>query len=281
MTFTDTTVPAEDGLGDGLGDGLDAVAGTARLTAAVRARETERADRLFGDPYAAALAGDPGRESLAEHGDVPVIPVRTRWYDDAVAGVAQAGVRQFVLLAAGMDTRAYRLPLPADTVVYELDRPELLTLKGRLLSGAEPRCARVPVGVDLAADWTGALRAAGFQPERPACWLVEGLVQYLHEPSVQSLFDRVTGLSAPGSHVLTDIVGRSLLDDPAAAPMLERLRRAGAPWHFATDRPEELFQGRGWQPGIVRVGEAGHALGRWPEPDRTSPAQGYFAHATR
>ncbi|WKX69512.1 SAM-dependent methyltransferase [Streptomyces sp. XD-27] len=276
---------------------LDPVARTARLTAAARARESARDDRLFDDPLAAVLAGDTGRALLAPLGDASVIAVRTRFFDDAVTRLFRTGtdtgtdLRQLVLLAAGMDTRAYRLDLPADTVLFELDRPELLDLKARLLAGVPapapvPRCIRRTVGVDLADDWPAALAAAGFHPHRPTCWLAEGLTPYLEESAVHRLLDRITALSAPGSHLLTDFVGRSLLESPRARPMLEALARSGAAWHFGTEEPELLLGDRNWRAEVTRVAVAGRAMGRRPDSvdaERTAPdaPQGYFVHGSR
>lgn len=263
-------------------DALDPVAGTARLTAAARAAESERADRLFDDPLAATLAGEPGRALLAQIGELAVIPVRTHYFDARFEQIADGGVRQFVLLAAGMDTRAYRLPLPDGTALYELDRPELCRLKGSLLDDAPlPRCTRTPVGVDLAGDWTPGLLAAGFRPELPTCWLAEGLLQYLHEADVLALFDRLTALSAPGSHLLADFVGRSMLDAPGARPMLDLLAGWGAHWTYGTDEPEALFAERGWKAEVTGISAYGNALGRWPYPDAPGAPQGYLVHGSR
>ncbi|MFI6688533.1 class I SAM-dependent methyltransferase [Streptomyces sp. NPDC050485] len=267
--------------------GLDPVAATARLTAALRARESARPDRLFDDPLAARLAGDPGRALLDRIGEVPTIPVRTRFYDDAITRLtADDGIRQIVLVAAGMDTRAHRLHLPADSTLFELDRPELLRLKGTLLAeAAPPRCSRRPVGVDLAADWTSALRTAGFRANQPTCWLAEGLTPYLEAADVHRLLDRITELSAPGSHLLADFVGRSLLDNPSVRPMLALLADWGAAWRYGIEEPETLLTERHWRPEVTRIGEAGHALGRWPFPDapRGTPGvpQGYLVHGRR
>lgn len=276
-------------------DRLDPVATTARLTAAERAREAARPDRLFDDPYAEVLAGRAGRGLLRELGgalpfDNPTIPVRTRFFDDALTRIAALGLRQFVLLAAGMDTRAYRLGLPSEAVLFELDRPESLRLKeelfaGRPGGGPRPHCARRPVGVDLAGDWPSALTAAGAQPDEPTCWLVEGLTQYLTEPDVHRLLDRITELSAPGSHLLVDFVGRSLLDSPTMRPMLDRLAERGMAWRYGTEEPERLLARRHWRPTLTRMGTVGTELGRWPFPDapRGTPGvpQGYLVHAGR
>ncbi|MEV5506438.1 SAM-dependent methyltransferase [Streptomyces orinoci] len=261
--------------------GLDPVADTALLTAALRGRESTRPDRLFDDPLAAVLAGDAGRELIEEFGDVPAIAVRTRYFDDLLTAVttAEGGPRQLALLAAGMDTRAYRLPFPDGSTVFEADRPELLALKEKRLADAPaPRCRRVAVPVDLAADWPTALTAAGFRPGEPTCWLVEGLTQYLHEADVLRLFDRVTALSAPGSHLLTDFVSGELLRDPASRPMLDAMAERGAAWHYGTDDPEPLFSARGWRLERDDFAEVGRGLGRWP--DEPVPS-GHLVHAFR
>ncbi|MCV7175010.1 class I SAM-dependent methyltransferase, partial [Mycolicibacterium sphagni] len=152
---------------------LTPVGTTARMTAAERAAESARPDRLFDDPLAALLAGEVGRELAAHFSrttpfDNPTVAVRTRFFDDAlIALVADpAAGEQIVLLAAGMDTRAYRLGFPPGTTVYEVDRPEVLGLKASLLAGvgaetAAPSCALRPVGADLTHDWPSALRGAG------------------------------------------------------------------------------------------------------------------------
>lgn len=165
----------------------DPVSETARWTAASRARENSRPDRLFTDPLAEHLARPEGFTMLDRanewiDGDNPFLPIRTRWFDDRVAEVlGPGGVRQVVLLAAGFDTRAFRLEWPPDTVVYEVDRPDLLATKQDTLDevGAHPRCLRRTVGVDLAGDWTAALRSTGHRSSAATLWIVEGLVVYL------------------------------------------------------------------------------------------------------
>lgn len=261
---------------------LDPVARTARLTAALRARESERPDRLFTDVLAGVLAGEAARTLADQLGEVPAIAVRTRFFDDLLTKIAddEGGPRQFVLLAAGMDTRAQRLPFPATTTLYEVDRPELLHLKETLLADVpEPVCGRVAVGADLAGDWPRSLAQAGFRAELPTCWLVEGLTQYLQEVDVLRLFDRITACSAPRSHLLAEFVAGSLFLDPAARPMLDALAEQGAAWHYGTDEPQPLFTERGWQVESVPYAEVGQAMGRWPHKGAT--AGGHLAHATR
>jgi methyltransferase (TIGR00027 family) len=165
--------------------------------AAARARESERADRLFSDPLAAALAGPEGFTWLAHleaaawstvPGLYPVI--RTRFFDDFVLdSCRRLGVRQVVLAAAGLDTRAFRLDWPSRTRLYEMDLPEVLTSKEDVIgkAGAIPNCERLTVGVDLQeATWPEALVARGYRPERQSIWLIEGLLSKLSAKGEQS-----------------------------------------------------------------------------------------------
>ncbi|MFV2018099.1 SAM-dependent methyltransferase [Micromonospora sp. LOL_023] len=153
-----------------MGADLDPLARTALWTASMRAREHARDDRLFEEPLAQLLATELGPQIMRGfEGEVqrgiqdPALAVRTRFFDEAIGRAADSGVRQFVFVAAGMDTRAYRLDWPAATVVFELDRPALLDLKRALVkgSGADPGCGLRPVGVDLLEDWMGLTRFDG------------------------------------------------------------------------------------------------------------------------
>jgi methyltransferase (TIGR00027 family) len=261
------------------GEGLDPLALTAHWTAAARARESAREDRLFEDPLAELLAGEEGRALLAaEPAENPYLPIRTRWFDDWLRGAAADGIRQVVVVAAGMDTRAFRLPWPAGTRWWELDRPDLLRLKDDLLEGARarPRCSRIPLGVDLVEDtWAASLIASGLRPDRPSAWLLEGVLCYLGEPDAERLLDRVSGLAAPGSRLGADLPSRELLDSEWTRPYLRRLEEAGTPWRFGHDRPEEPLEARGWrQVRAVQPGEAGAGAERWPWPvlPRSVPA---------
>jgi len=267
-----------------------AVADTGVLVAAIRAEETRRPDRPFDDPFADRLAGESGRRMLAEavatSGDKSTlqIVVRTRFWDEALLA-AVPPVRQVVIVAAGLDARAYRLPWPDGTTVFELDQPAVIAAKAEALAGEEPRCRRVAIGVDLTTDWTDTLRSNGFDPELPAVWLMEGLLQYLDEGAVHTLFERVDALSAPGSVLLYDIVGKTLLDSVILAPVLEQMSRNGAPWLFGTDAPEQLCERLGWSAVVTDVAAPGNEWNRWFAPavplEVPGVPRGYFVTATK
>ncbi|PCC71612.1 putative S-adenosyl-L-methionine-dependent methyltransferase [Nannocystis exedens] len=269
---------------------LNAVATTGLLVAAMRAEESARPDRLFADPFAAELAGDAGRAALAAYRaatalSLPIIEVRTRFFDEAFARAWAAGIRQFVLLAAGMDARAYRLPWPAGTRVFEVDQPEVLAAKAERLAQARPQCERVAVATDLAGDWPHALLAAGFDRSQRSLWLVEGLLQYLDAQVVAALFARVEGLSAPGSRLLYDVVGRALLESPGLAPTLRMMHELGAPWRFATDEPARLIGEHGWDAVVTNPAALAAEWGRWPfptlPPDATGAPRGHMVEASK
>ncbi|MUL82109.1 MULTISPECIES: SAM-dependent methyltransferase [unclassified Mycolicibacterium] len=267
-----------------------AVADTGILVAAIRAEETRRPDRLFTDPFAQKLAGESGQrmlvEAVAASGDKSTlqIVVRTRFWDEALLN-AVPPVRQVVILAAGLDARAYRLPWADGTTVFELDQPAVIAAKADALAGDEPRCRRVAIGVDLTEDWTDALRANGFDPGAPAVWLIEGLLQYLDEDAVHTVFERVDAMSAPGSVLLYDIVGKTLLDNVTLAAVRERMARNGAPWLFGTDAPGQLCEGLGWSAVVTDVAEPGNKWNRWFAPavplEVPGVPRGYFVTATK
>lgn len=267
-----------------------AVADTGVLVAAIRAEENRRPDRLFTDPFAQKLAGEHGRQMLAEavavSGDKSTlqIVVRTRFWDEALLH-AVPPVKQVVILAAGLDARAYRLPWPDDTTVFELDQPAVIAAKAEALAGDAPRCRRVAIGVNLTEDWTDSLRSNGFDDRQPSVWLMEGLLQYLDESAVRALFERVHALSAPGSVLLYDIVGKALLDSVMLAPVREQMSRNGAPWLFGTDSPEQLCEPLGWSAVVTDVAEPGNNWNRWFAPavplDVPGVPRGYFVVATK
>jgi methyltransferase (TIGR00027 family) len=266
-----------------------AVAATGLLVAAMRAEESARDDRLFSDPFAERLAGDEGRQLLAEAAgtgepSAPII-VRTRFFDEALLRAQADGVRQVVILAAGMDARGYRLTWRADTTVFEVDQPHVIAAKDERLAGERPRCRRIAVGIDLASDWPKALQSQEFNSSEKTVWLVEGLLQYLDASAVDTLFARIDALSAPGSMLLYDVVGTTLLEAPFLQPTLQFMQRLGAPWTFGTDTPAALVEGRGWTAVVTDIAEPGNRWNRWGHPvvplDVPGVPRGYFVVATK
>ena len=185
-----------------------------------------RADRpLINDPFAEPLVRAVGLDLFTRLASGEIAPedfgdeapmdmarmadnmaARTRFFDDFFTAATTAGIRQVVILASGLDSRAYRLDWPAGTVVYEVDQPEVIEFKTRVLAeqGAEPTADRRTVSVDLRDDWPAALRAAGFDPALPTAWSAEGLLGYLPPDAQDRLLDTVTALSAPGSRIATE-----------------------------------------------------------------------------
>ncbi|WP_035752143.1 SAM-dependent methyltransferase [Parafrankia discariae] len=221
---------------------------TALGIAAARCVESSMPDALIDDPFAAVFVGavdspvafplrwpaegEPvsDRQKLSLHTS-RYIGVRARFYDDVLRDAVRGGAGQVVLLAAGLDTRAFRLPWPADVTLYELDQPQVLAFKDDVLRAAQaqaqPGVRRVTVGIDLREDWAGALTAAGFRPDVPTVWVAEGLLGYLPAAAEEHLLRRIHRLSAGGSSLALDRFAD--LDRLASdAETLERLgRRSG------------------------------------------------------
>ena len=219
---------------------------TAHWTAAARAGESERSDGLFVDPWAAALAGPVGMSWLAQRTPDAVLPMvlRTRYFDDWLVSVAgRDGIRQIVVMAAGLDTRAYRLHWPDGTRLFELDRAAVLSHKNGVLraAGATPTCARRAVEADLTREWADGLLAAGFDPAQPSGWLLEGLLFYLADEDIVRLLDGVTSLAAPGSRVGFDAINGAVLTSPWTRPWVEMQAEAGAPWIGTMDDPQSFL----------------------------------------
>ncbi len=236
---------------------IDGLGLTSRWVAALRERESLRPDRLFDDPYAAALAGDAGRAlAAAVEADLPAmagtrgLAVRTRYLDDMLAAAVAEGVRQIVILAAGMDARAYRLPWPPGTVIYEVERGDVMALKDQVMAdlAAQPKAECRRVRIDLREDFAAALRAQGFRDGEPAAFLVEGLLIYLPDrAAVLRILREVAALGAPGSWIGLDVVGEQFLSLPMVDPVQRRLAGMQAGWFFGTDDPAALLREAGFE----------------------------------
>jgi len=247
------------------------LASTARWTAAVRARESLREDRLFHDPWASALAGKEGQEWIEHKSEDSVVAMvlRTRFFDDFLQRISdQYAIRQIVLMAAGLDTRAFRLTWPAQTQLFEWDQPAVLKYKEQVLTsaGAKPNCERYTIAVDLTSPWKESLIKAGFIPQQPSAWLLEGFLFYLPNKSITNMLDAITYLAAIGSWIGFDIINSVTLTSPWTRPWIEMQARAGAPWIGTMDDPESFLATRGWVATLTQVGENDVNFSRWPYP---------------
>lgn len=227
-------------------DITEGVGATALSVARARAAESNSDCPLFCDPYAehfveaAVRAGwQPplAAETLAEFSDEPAvmrrmqtmvayIAARTRHFDEFCTAAGADGIEQVVILAAGLDTRAWRLPWVGGTTVYELDQPKVLAFKAEVLDQqhARPRARYVPVAADLRQDWPETLRANGFDPAVPTAWLTEGLLPYLSAADQDVLFARIDELSAASSRLAVEAFGPEFFDPASLARRRERIR---------------------------------------------------------
>ena len=245
-------------------DALPPVSATALGVAMVRAAESERPDRLFDDPFASAFVAaatstpplvlTPAQRRRAS-ALVDWITVRTRFFDDLMLHACAHGCRQVVILAAGLDARAFRLGLAGDVRLFEIDLDGILVFKQDVITGNGfvPSCERVVVPADLTGPWLPALADAGFDPAVSTMWLAEGLLVYLTRQQNETLIDDVTDLSSPGSRLGLTLSSREEGRDWDGDDLFEheRLQRSASPgdaagwlaprgWsvevHFATDR---------------------------------------------
>jgi methyltransferase (TIGR00027 family) len=276
-------------------DLASSVGATATMVAAGRAIATVDARGLINDPFAAPLVRAVGIDLFTKMVDgeldiaaidpgsgprmqamIDGMALRTKFFDEYFIDAADTGVRQAVILASGLDSRAYRLPWPSATVVFEIDQPKVIEFKTTTLSGigAAPTAERRTVSIDLREDWPAALRAAGFDSGAPTAWSAEGLLIYLPPQAQDRLFDDITALSAAGSTIATEYVpGLKDFDPEKARAATGRFREYG----LDIDMPSLVFRGErshvveyltanGWQMSTVARAElfAQHDL---PLPD--------------
>jgi methyltransferase (TIGR00027 family) len=252
------TIPSQDNL-----------ASTARWTAGVRALESLRQDRLFIDPWAEQLAGPEGMGWVEQRGEDKIIPIvlRTRFFDDFLLHTSrQKRIQQVVLLAAGLDTRAFRLKWPEHTSLYELDQPAVLSHKEKILAGVSPTCNRRSIRIDLTVPWEEALLASGFDPAQPSLWLLEGFLFYLPNPTIAQLLDQVTGMAAPESWMGFDICNNLVLTFPFTKPWVEMQAALGAPWLGTMEDPQAFLAKLGWKASLTQAGAEDANHGRWHLP---------------
>lgn len=208
-------------------DAASGVGATATMVAAGRAMASKDPRGLINDPYAEPLVEAVGLDFFTKQvkGELDIsamdgaardfvrllvdaTAVRTKYFDEYFLETSSTGIRQVVILASGLDTRAYRLPWPTGTTVYEIDQPRVLDFKTTTLAslGVTPTAGHRTVPIDLRDDWPAALRSAGLDSGAVTAWSAEGLLQYLPTAAQDSLLDNVTRLSAVGSAIAADYV---------------------------------------------------------------------------
>ena len=249
----------------------DALGSTARWTAAARAVESALEDRLFNDPWATALAGAEGAAWAANQSLDNLAPMvlRIRFFDEFLERItSENSVRQVVLMAAGLDTRLFRLAWPIGTQGFELDQFAVLQEKERILqlAGAQPNCTRHIIPADLTKPWSGPLLKTGFDPGQPSAWLLEGFLFYIPSEGLTTILEDVTALSAPGSWLSFDIINNITLTSPYTRQWIELQAQSGAPWIGTLDDPVGFLASLGWQAGLSQAGAADANHGRWHLP---------------
>ncbi|MDT5052718.1 MAG: hypothetical protein QOF66_1084 [Mycobacterium sp.] len=247
-------------------DLASSVGATATMVAAARAMASTADDALINDPFAEPLVRavgvdfftrlvtgelrpedlDSDSESVGMQRMTDNMAVRTKFFDEFFLSATQSGIRQAVILASGLDSRAYRLAWPAGTTVYEIDQPDVIEFKTRTLAelGAEPTAERRTVAMDLRYDWPSALIEEGFDPNQPTAWSAEGLLGYLPPDAQDRLLDTITELSAPGSRVAVESLPN--IDPSDHQKAIERMQAASERWRdhgFDLDFAELVYLG--------------------------------------
>ncbi|OBJ52177.1 class I SAM-dependent methyltransferase [Mycobacterium sp. 1423905.2] len=287
------------------GDSWDittSVGSTALFVATARALEAQKPDPLAVDPYAElfvrAVGGSwadvldgkaPDHELRSDDFGAHFVTfqgARTRYFDAYFRRAADAGARQVVIVAAGLDSRAYRLPWPDGTTVFELDQPQIFEFKGEVLAqhGAQPRAERREIPIDLRDDWPQALLDSGFDPSRSSAWIAEGLLIYLPAAAQEQLFTGIDRLASPGSHVAIED-GAPLPDDEYQANLAEEQAAPDKNPFFQLVYNErcapatEWFGARGWTAVGTPLNDYMREVGR-PLPGPDSEAASIFARNT-
>ncbi|MFZ0834635.1 MAG: class I SAM-dependent methyltransferase [Mycobacterium sp.] len=277
-------------------DLTSSVGATATMVAGQRVLATR--EGLIDDPFAEPLVRAVGNDFFTRFLDGEIsfedvdpeftarrsaegMAVRTRFFDKMFTDAAHAGVRQAVILAAGLDARAYRLSWPDGTVVYEVDQPEVIEFKTKTFAelGAAPTAIHRPVGIDLRNDWRKALLDNGFDPSAATAWSAEGLLIYLPPEAQDRLFDTITDLSAPGSRVATEHVpDTDVFSDERSQRIRERMKKYGRDIDFAElvydgerSHVTEYLDSLGWRVSALTMREAYAANGfEFPEDEAMS-----------
>jgi methyltransferase (TIGR00027 family) len=284
-------------------DLASSVGATATAAAAGRALASRGSDPLISDRFAEPLVkavgvdfytriatGELDPDEVDDDRDATfgigrmrdMMALRTRYFDKFLAEADKAGLRQVVILAAGLDCRAYRLQWPAGTALFEIDQPQVIAFKTQTLAqlGAHPTVEHRAVGVDLRDDWSSALQQAGFDPTRPTAWIAEGLLPFLSPYAQDELLNVVSELSAVGSRLAIEDIPTNM------AQIGERLAAVTGQWRtHGLDNPwaelwytgergdvDEYLNARGWCTVRTKAAELFVANGLSSESNRDDQA---------
>lgn len=262
-------------------DITDSVGVTALGVAMARAAESDCECPLFTDRYAqffvdaaTSRGWDPsvvGKRLPALRG---YLAARTKWFDEYFIAAGANGIDQAVILAAGLDARAWRLPWVHRSVVYEIDQPQVLAFKADTLAArrARPAIRYQAVPIDLRADWPTALREAGFDPSEPTAWSAEGLLPYLPAAGQDLLFERIMTLSAPDSRIAVEALSPSFLDPEyleRRRQYLSRTQSDAADLSYVEERTDltQWLTDRGWKITAIEALKLMDRYDRTPEGD--------------
>lgn len=292
-------------------DLASSVGATATMVAAARAVATKAADPLINDPFAEPLVRAVGVDFFTRlvNGEVNLVDadnhglwgmarmnegmaVRTRYFDEFFEDAGTAGIRQAVILASGLDSRAYRLAWPAGMTVYEIDQPQVIEFKSATLAalGAVPTTHRRAVGIDLRQDWPTALLQAGFDTSQPTAWIAEGLLGYLPPDAQDRLLDNLTALSVPGSRFATESVPNlGQFDEDKIRERMQTLTQSWREHGFDIDMAELVYLGdrneaaryldaHGWKTVASSTAELFAANGLSPLTDGDDDIEAEFAN---
>ena len=286
------------------------VGATATMVAAGRARATRADNPLIDDRFAEPLVRAVGVDFFTRWAsgeldpvdvDIPGAPwgmqrmtdmlaARTRYIDEFFSRAADAGIRQVVILASGLDARAYRLPWAAGTTVYEIDQPQVIEFKTATIAelGSKPTADVRAVPVDLRHDWPAALREAGFDTTRPAAWAAEGLLGFLPSDAQDRLLDNVTALSADGSQLVAEVFLNSAANQQALNAATGKWRANGLDVElenlgFPGERNDvaTYLVERGWHPVRTALNQmlADNGLPLQPTDEDAPFSQNYYCTA--
>jgi methyltransferase (TIGR00027 family) len=264
-----------------------AIGQTAIGVARARAVESRRPDRLFDDPLAAAFVeaagGDFDAPPSSSTMDVrpmrdAYVAIRTRFFDEALLSASDDNIGQVVILGAGLDARAFRLPWHDGTRLFELDMADVFEFKERVLAEQRvyPRCERIVLPVDLRDDWPAALRSSKFRADQASIWLLEGVLMYLSQAERDRLIEQISQLADTASRMAVEpptwrippgvaaTVARGKLDRATMA-MAAQLSQAAAEEASVAD-PAGWLSRWGWRVQLYDVAERFAAYGREPPP---------------